>query len=322
VPGAQRVLAGAGGPEIEHGRGIGRTDGRDGSGWARADRRDGERGRCTAVSPSAKARAPYTAEVRARAVAAFEESHAGLRLAPVVVVIAALDEQDAIAGVLREIPPEACGLEVDTLVVDDGSHDRTSEVAERCGVHVARLQRNCGHGVALRVGYELARGHGARYIVTLDADGQWNPVELPGVLGPVVRGQADFVIGSRVLGSTETDDGFRQTGVHVFAALVGLLTGVRVTDTSSGFRAMRAEVTETVRQRQVQYQTSELLIGAIAQGYRIAERPIVMRRRAAGQSKKGHNVLYGLRYARVIVATWWRERGVAWLARRVAARAR
>ncbi len=274
------------------------------------------------MSPSAKARAPYTAEVRARALAAFEERHRGLELAPVVVIIAALDEQEAIAGVLREIPPAACGLRIETLVVDDGSHDRTSEVAERCGVHVARLARNCGHGVALRVGYELARRHGARYIVTLDADGQWNPAELEGVLEPVVRGEADFVIGSRVLGSTETDDGFRQTGVHVFAALVRLLTGVRVTDTSSGFRAMRAEVTHTVRQRQVQYQTSELLIGAIAQGYRIAERPIVMRRRTAGQSKKGHNVLYGLRYARVILATWWRERGVAWLARRVVARPR
>jgi hypothetical protein len=83
---------------------------------------------------------------------------------------------------------------------------------------------------------------------------------------------------------------------------------VRVTDTSSGFRALRAEITGVVRQTQVQYQTSELLIGAIFAGYRIAERPIVMRKRAAGQSKKGHNVLYGARYARVILKTWWRER--------------
>ena len=66
-----------------------------------------------------------------------------------------------------------------------------------------------------------------------------------------------------------------------------LLTGVRVTDTSSGFRAMRAEVTATVRQRQVQYQTSELLIGAIAQGYRIAERPIVMRKRVGRREQEG-----------------------------------
>jgi hypothetical protein len=114
-----------------------------------------------------------------------------------------------------------------------------------------------------------------------------------------------------VLGAAETDDSFRQAGVHVFAALVRLLTRVPVTDTSSGFRAMRTELTGTVRQHQVQYQTSELLIGAILQGYRVRERPIVMRRRAAGESKKGHNLIYGLRYARVILTTWWRERRLA-----------
>jgi hypothetical protein len=90
--------------------------------------------------------------------------------------------------------------------------------------------------------------------------------------------------------------------------LVRLLTGVKVTDTSSGYRAMRAEVTARVRQEQVQYQTSELLIGAIARGYRIAERPIVMHKRTAGESKKGNDLLYGARYARVILATWWRDR--------------
>ena len=210
---------------------------------------------------------------------------------------------------LDGIAPEARGLDVATVVVDDGSSDRTSEVADRDRVYVARLERNCGHGVALRVAYQLARENGARYIVTLDADGQWDPHEIPGVLEPLVDGEADFVIGSRVLGRAETDDSFRQAGVHVFAGLVRLLTGVHVTDTSSGFRAMRAEITGKVRQEQVQYQTSELLIGAIYHGYRIAERPIVMHMRTAGESKKGNNILYGFSYARVIVRTWWRERG-------------
>jgi glycosyltransferase involved in cell wall biosynthesis len=257
---------------------------------------------------SARALAPYTQAVRDEAVRTFRAADPGLRFPPVVVVIAALDEAEGIEGVLRDIPAEACGLEVATLVVDDGSTDGTGDVSRAAGVHVARLERNCGHGVALRVGYQLAREHGARFIVTLDGDGQWNPAELERVLEPLARDEADMVIGSRVLGSTETDDQFRQAGVHVFAALVRLLTGAKVTDTSSGYRAMRVEVTETVRQVQVQYQTSELLIGAIFQGYRVVERPIVMRRRAAGQSKKGHNFLYGLRYARVILGTWWRER--------------
>jgi glycosyltransferase involved in cell wall biosynthesis len=277
---------------------------------------DHEIGGSAVAGRSAKVLKPYTVEVREEAIRRFRESHPGLQLPPVVVVIAALDEQDCIGGVLEGIAPSACGLPVATLVVDDGSRDRTSDVARAHGVHVARLERNCGHGIALRVGYQLAREHGARYIVTLDADGQWDPAEIAHVLQPLADDEADFVMGSRVLGRAETDDAFRQAGVHVFARLVRLLTGVQVTDTSSGFRAMRAEVTATVRQTQVQYQTSELLIGAIAQGYRIAERPIVMHKRTAGESKKGHNALYGFRYARVIVRTWWRERGTPKIAQR------
>ena len=257
---------------------------------------------------SSKTYQPYVPQVRHDAVRAFDARYPQLRFAPVVVVIAAYNEEECIGGVLRDVPGEACGLPVQTLVVDDGSADRTSAVAGDHGVYVARLERNCGHGIALRLGYQLAVEHGAEYIVTVDADGQWDPVEIPTVLQPVADGEADFVIGSRVLGRTETDDSFRQAGVHVFAALVTRLTGVKVTDTSSGFRAMRAAITTNVEQVQVQYQTSELLIGAIYQGYRIAERPITMHKRTAGESKKGNNILYGFRYARVILSTWARER--------------
>jgi glycosyltransferase involved in cell wall biosynthesis len=255
----------------------------------------------------------YIADERAAALSAFRDRYgADLRFAPVLVVIAAFNEEDCLGEVLHHIPHEVCGLRVDTLVVDDGSSDGTVRVAEKYDhVRVAQLRRNCGHGVALRLGYQLAAEHGAEFVVTLDADMQWDPRELPTVLPPLVEGQADFVIGSRALGTAETDDSFRHAGVRVFATLVSVLTGVKVTDTSSGYRAMRTEVTQTVPQTQVQYQTSELLIGAIYQGYRIVERPITMHKRFAGESKKGHNVLYGARYARVILLTWWRERSRA-----------
>ena len=245
------------------------------------------------------------------AIRRFRADYPQLSLAPVVVVIPALDEEASIGGVLAEIPASACGLAVDTVVVDDGSSDRTGEIAREQGAYVARRERNSGQGAAFRVGYRLASEHGARYVVTLDADGQWDPADIPAVLGPVVDGEADFVLGSRVLGEAEGGDVVRRAGVRFFAALVRLLTGVRVTDTSSGLRAMLAEVGVSVRQEQVQYQSSELLLGAIAHGYRVAERPVVMRRRAAGESKKGNNALYGLSYARAILRTWRRERGRA-----------
>ena len=245
-----------------------------------------------------------------RAARAFADSHDGLRFAPVVVVIPAFNEEEAIGAVLDAMPREANGLAVDTLVVDDGSADETAQVARDHDVYVATLDRNSGQGTALRLGYRIAREHGAEYIVTLDADGQWDPSDVARLLEPILADEADFVLGSRVLGRTENDDSFRQAGVRVFAFVVRLLTGARVTDTSSGVRVFRAEVTERVRQEEPQYQASELLIGAICNGYRVAELPVVMHRRAAGESKKGHNFLYGLRYGRALVRTWWRDRGV------------
>ena len=244
-----------------------------------------------------------------RAVRAFRQEHPDLHFAPVVAVIPAFNEGEAIGAVLDEMPLEACGLAVDTLVIDDGSADETSRVAREAGVYVATLDRNSGQGTALRLGYQLARDHGAKYIVTLDADGQWDPADVARLLEPILADEADFVLGSRVLGRTENDDSVRQAGVRVFAFVVRLLTGVRVTDTSSGVRIFRAEVTERVRQEEPQYQASELLVGAICNGYRIAELPVVMHKRTAGQSKKGHNLLYGLRYGRTLVRTWWRDRG-------------
>jgi glycosyltransferase involved in cell wall biosynthesis len=245
------------------------------------------------------------------AVRAFVERYPGLRFAPVVVVIPAFNEEEAIDAVLAEMPREACGLAVDTLVVDDGSIDDTAEVAREGGVYVARLEQNSGQGTALRLGYRIAREHGAEFIVTLDADGQWDPADVARLLEPILADEADFVLGSRVLGRTENDDSFRQAGVRVFAFVVRLLTGARVTDTSSGVRVFRAEVTERVRQEEPQYQASELLVGAICSGYRVAEVPVVMHKRTAGKSKKGHNFLYGLRYGRTLVHTWWRDRDVA-----------
>jgi glycosyltransferase involved in cell wall biosynthesis len=245
----------------------------------------------------------------ADAVRGFRLRYPNHTFAPVVVVIPAFNEEDSIGPVLDGIPREACGLAVETLVVDDGSSDGTAKVSSEHGVRVATLSKNSGQGSALRVGYELAREHDALYIVTLDADGQWDPKVIPDLLEPVVADEADFVLGSRVLGRSENNDAFRQAGVRVFAMLARLLTGVRLTDTSSGVRVLRAEVTATVRQEEAQYQASELLVGAICQGYRVVERPVILRKRSAGESKKGHNVLYGLRYARVMIRTWWRERG-------------
>jgi hypothetical protein len=253
----------------------------------------------------------FLADVDDVAAATFRDSLGSRTLAPVTVVIAAYDEEEAIGAVLRQIPPELCGLGVDTLVVVDGATDATAEVARDSGVPgvvVCDVAVNRGQGAALRLGYRLAREHGARYIATLDADGQYDPAQLAAVIEPLVAGRADFVTGSRRLGHAHTTDRVRATGVVVFAALISALTGQRITDPANGLRAMRAELTGAVELRQAQYQATELLIGAALRGYRVAEVPATMYQRRAGTTKKGGNLGYGLRVGRVIVGTWWRER--------------
>ena len=241
-------------------------------------------------------------------LAAFGREHPGLVLPAVVILIAAYNEAAGLPAVLRSLPREACGLPVEVLVVDDGSTDGTAQAARSAGCgYVAACPVNRGQGRSLRLGYRIAREHGAAYLVTTDADGQYSPDDIPAVLAPVVDGRADFVTGSRRLGTLENRDAVRQAGTYVFAWLASLLLGRRITDTSFGLRAMRAEVTNAVTLDQPQYQASELLVGVFAHGFRYAEVPATMQVRSAGSSKKGGNLVYGARYARVMLGTWWRE---------------
>jgi glycosyltransferase involved in cell wall biosynthesis len=256
------------------------------------------------------------------AIKAFLDVHGerSTALPPVAIVIAAYNEQGAIGPVVSSLPGQVCGQATAAIVVADGCADGTAEEARQAGAMVCDVPVNRGQGAALRLGYRLAREGGARYIVTTDADGQYNPAEMERVLGPVVAGEADFVTGSRRLGSQETKDVVRRMGVLFFAGTISMLTGQRISDTTFGLRAMRAEVTGAVRLEQPQYQASELLIGIITHGYKVAEVPATIHRRRVGESKKGQNPLYrlhlpgvnnfvyGLRFARVAYGTWWRER--------------
>jgi glycosyltransferase involved in cell wall biosynthesis len=227
---------------------------------------------------------------------------------PLAIVIAAFNEQGSIGPVVEALPGVIAGLDVVKVVVSDGSADGTVKEADAAGALVCDVPVNRGQGAALRLGYRLAREGGAKYIVTTDADGQYNPSEIPALLAPILDGKADFVSGSRTQGSEETKDPVRKLGVRVFALTITSLTGQRITDPSFGLRAMRSEVTGAVNLLQPQYQAAELLIGVIAHGYKVAEVPATIHRRQVGQSKKGHNALYGLHFAKVIAGTWWRER--------------
>ena len=172
------------------------------------------------------------------------------------------------------------------------------------------LSENLGQGYALRVGYALAIEFGAQFVVTLDADGQNDPAEIPVMLQPLIDDEADFVVASRRLGQDTTTDRFRKAGVRVFSWAMSALSGTRLTDSSNGYRALRVLMLDDVAHRlvQSQYQTAELLMVCLKRGWRVTERPTRWLPRSSGTTKKGKNYLFGLRYGRVVLTTWWRER--------------
>jgi glycosyltransferase involved in cell wall biosynthesis len=190
-------------------------------------------------------------------------------------------------------------------VVDDGSTDGTPDVAEENGALVARSLMNVGGGHALQVGFAAARRLGARWVVTLDADGQHQPAELPLLLAPLLRGEADVVVGSRHLGQSVGHERTRALGLRIFNALLSFLLGRRITDCSSGYRAFDLEKLRTLRLVQDRHHTAELLIEAARNGLRIVEVGIVISPRRSGESKKGTNWRYGVRFARTVAQAWW-----------------
>lgn len=223
-------------------------------------------------------------------------------------VIPAYDEEATVASVVSSLPSTLAGQACAALVVDDGSGDATGDRAAAAGAYVCRHPVNGGQGAALRTGYRVADEHGARFIATLDADGQWDAADLEAVAQAVVSGRADLVSGTRRRRDDPERFTARGVGVVVFAVVLRLLTGARVTDPANGLRVMTVDVARRVELDEPQFQAAEFLVSALRRGARYAEVPVAHHRRTAGQSKKGGSLAYGLRFGRVMLRTYLRER--------------
>jgi len=224
----------------------------------------------------------------------------------IAILIPAYNEAENIGTVLDQIPPAACGIRTEVLVVDDGSRDGTGDVAAEHGALVARHVTNRGGGAALRTGYRLMVESGAEIVVTLDADGQHRPDEMERLVKPILDGEVDMAHGSRVLGHADRNHFARELGIVFFNRLVSFITRTHVTDCSNGYRAVRTAVLPQLVLRQEQFHTSEFMIEAIKRGVPAKEIPVTVERRLHGHSKKPAFVRYGLGFANAIVRTWLR----------------
>lgn len=201
----------------------------------------------------------------------------------VAVVIPARNEEEALPGVLAEIPAGVVDL---VVVVDNGSIDRTAAVARAAGATVVHEPR-AGYGHACAAGVRAALAQGAEVLVFLDADGSFDAGQIPDLVAPLQAGQADLVLGSRPAGGMEPGamPAHARFGNWLVARLMGLLYGLRVSDLGP-FRAIRAGLLERLSMREMTFGwPTEMMVKAASLGGRVVEVPARYRVRRGGRSK-------------------------------------
>jgi glycosyltransferase involved in cell wall biosynthesis len=222
-------------------------------------------------------------EVRERPVAAEERLRALRRIA----IVPAMNEERNIGRVLEELRAFDPGLE--TVVVSDGSTDRTAEVAEAHGAHTIRLPFNLGIGGAVQTGFRYAWENGFELAVRVDGDGQHDPAQLDRVLAPVLAGEADIVVGSRFVGAEGyRSSATRRIGIRILAWVVSAIARQRVTDTTSGFQALnRRAIALFAADYPHDYPEVEGMVMTIKHRLRLKEVGVTMREREHGRSSIG-----------------------------------
>jgi len=192
----------------------------------------------------------------------------------VVACIPAFNEEGHIASVILGVRPHVEKI----IVCDDGSHDMTSEIAEALGAKVLRHERNLGYGSALSTLFESARKENAGIMVVIDGDGQHDPGDIPRLIGPIIEGEADIVIGSRFLKTSEGVPGYRKVGVKVITGTTNAVSRLGITDSQSGFRAYSARALSQIFPSEMGMGASvEILMKATEKGLSVAEIPIRIR---------------------------------------------
>jgi glycosyltransferase involved in cell wall biosynthesis len=200
-----------------------------------------------------------------------------------VAIVPAFQERASIARVVEDIRRLSSA---DVVVIDDGSGDGTAAEAVRAGARVITLPFNLGIGSAVQTGYMVALEGGYDIAIQVDGDGQHPAEEIDRLIAALGETGADIVVGSRFIGGGAYRAPFgRRLGIAVFARLVSLVTGVRMTDTTSGFRASgRRAIALFAAAYPHDYPEVEAVIIAHRAGLRLVEIPVEMRERQGGRS--------------------------------------
>lgn len=227
------------------------------------------------------------------------DSGAQVQRAKVIAAIPCYNEEQFIGDVVRRTSQYVDQV----IVVDDGSSDRTAEVAEAAGATVIRHKVNRGPGGAYRTCLKAARDNEAEILITLDGDEQHNPDELPRLLQPLLDGEADLVVGSRFLGQYEVPR-YRKVGIDIITFLYNVGSKGKVVDAQSCYRGYNRKALEGLCVTENGFGFSvELLVQARRNGLRIAEVPISCIYHEASHSM--NPVTHGIEVALKVLQNRW-----------------
>ena len=218
----------------------------------------------------------------------------------IVAIISAYNEEDELANVITKTLKYVDKV----IVVDDGSVDRTAEVAIGAGDEIISHSTNLGKGEALKSGFKVIKDDSI--IVTIDGDGQHNPDEIPILIKPIIEDGADLVNGSRYMnGPEENTPAYRRVGQKVLDIATNISAGISVTDSQSGFRAFSSKSKDCFRFKGTGFGIeSEMLADAAESGLKIVEVPITVRYDVDGSTKDpithGVGVLFNITKDKII----------------------
>ncbi|MHB1391303.1 MAG: glycosyltransferase family 2 protein [Thermoleophilia bacterium] len=201
----------------------------------------------------------------------------------VLVIIPAHNEADSLAKVIADI---RSALVCDIVVVDDGSTDETAAIAMRESVELLSLPFNLGIGSTMQTGYQFGFREGYDIAVQTDGDGQHEAGYIPALIEPIVKSESEFVVGSRYLADTGySGSRGRRAGTAMFSKLLSLIMRQRLTDATSGFRAMNRDLIAIfARDYPRDYPEVEALLQSHMAGFRVKEIAVAMRQRGGGRS--------------------------------------
>lgn len=204
-----------------------------------------------------------------------------------VVTIPALNEEETLGDVIRSIPQTMNGIgDVKILVISDGSTDRTEEIAVETGADlVVRFARRQGLAKVYKTALAEALKMGADVIVNIDADGQYVTDEMHQLVEPILAGEADVVMGSRLAGSIESMPKSKRLGNHFGTWVVKKLSGVPITDAHTGYRALSRHAALSMNVLSQYTYTQETILQAGFKKLQVLEVPITFRTRSAGESR-------------------------------------